>query len=101
FDDNQSLGARAEGSTTAVPIWMHYMTEALKGVPQERLERPEGLIDLRVSAQTGTLTSALDPEAIVETFMIDTLPREPRPGETIYAPTGEAGGMMSAGEPLF
>jgi len=89
FDDYQSLGAGAEGATTAVPIWMHYMKEALKNTPSARPPRPPGLIDLRISPRSGTLTSALNPEAITETFMVDHLPREPGPGEDSFGPAGE------------
>jgi hypothetical protein len=85
-------------------MWMHFMGEALKGVPSSRPPRPEeGLIDLRVSRYTGTLASPYDPEAIVETFMLEQLPREPRPGEGGFAPPGAEGveGGAGRGEPLF
>jgi penicillin-binding protein 1A len=104
YDDYRSLGARAEGSSTALPIWMHYMEEALKGTPSSRPPRPEeGLIDLRISPYTGKLAHASDPEAIVETFMLDALPEAPRPGEPGYLPPGAEdmpGGTGSTG-PLF
>jgi penicillin-binding protein 1A len=99
FDDSRSLGAGAEGSTTAVPIWMHFMTEALQGVPSSRLPRPPGLIDLRISPRTGTLSSSLNPEAISETFMLEHLPELPGPGEVTFGP--EAGTGAGRSEPIF
>jgi penicillin-binding protein 1A len=94
YDDYRSLGAGAEGATTALPIWMHYMREALKGVPSSRMPRPGGLVDLWISPTTGYLADPADPQAITETFMIDRLPSAPRPGEGGAAST-------SSGEPLF
>jgi penicillin-binding protein 1A len=104
YDDYRSLGARAEGSSTALPIWMHFMEEALKGTPSSRPRRPaEGLIDLRIDPYTGKLAHAADPEAIVETFMVNALPEAPRPGEPGYVPPGvevQPGTAAPAG-PLF
>jgi penicillin-binding protein 1A len=101
FDNDQSLGAGAEGSTTAVPIWMHFMEEALREVPSSRLPRPDGLVDLRVMPLTGVRAHPLDPEAMVETFMLSNLPPEPQPGEAGYMPAeaGATGPVRT--EPLF
>lgn len=97
-DDFKPLGAGAEGSTTAVPLWMYYMREALKGTPSSRPPRPSnGLVSLRISPYTGTLAVPGDPEAIVETFMVEHLPPV---GDGGYL-SGEDGGGASRGEPLF
>lgn len=76
FDQAKSLGESEEGGKTALPIWVHFMREALKGVPQKRRVMPDGLITLRISPETGMLASAENPDAIVETFMSDHLPSE-------------------------
>ena len=34
FDQERSLGETEEGGKTALPIWVHFMREALRGVPQ-------------------------------------------------------------------
>lgn len=100
-DDERSLGAREEGSSTAVPLWNHFMREALRGVPSNRLPRPSGLIDLRISPYTGTLADPQDPSAITETFMLQFPPRQPEPGEgSMFAPGGDSG-RSGSGEPLF
>ncbi|MET0279495.1 MAG: transglycosylase domain-containing protein [Steroidobacteraceae bacterium] len=93
FDNEQSLGANEEGSSTAVPLWNHFMREALRSVPSNRMERPSGLIDLRVSRYTGALADAGDPDAITETFMLQHQPRMPE--------AGEAQSNAGSGEPLF
>ena len=42
FDQERSLGESEEGARTALPIWIGYMREALKDVPQEKLPMPDG-----------------------------------------------------------
>ena len=104
YDDERSLGEREEGGTAAVPIWMYYMREALRGVPSSTMPRPGGLIDMKVNALTGTLTSPDDPEGVYETFMLENQPRMPEPGEPGYAsgnsdPNRPA--EKASAEPLF
>lgn len=103
FDSEQSLGRNEQGASTAVPIWMHYMREALRQVPPSTMPRPDGLIDVRVSAFSGTVVGPDDPEGIYETFMVEHQPRAPEPGEPGYASPGAAPGSAPAkgSEPLF
>ena len=74
FDQERPLGESEEGAKTALPIWIHFMREALKGVPQEKRPMPDGIVTLRVSPQTGALVSAENPDGISEIFMADHLP---------------------------
>lgn len=83
FDDQRSLGVSEEGSSTAVPLWIYFMREALKNLPSCRMERPDGLIDVMVNEDSGELTDASDPHAIPEIFIA-----EPRP-EDIESIAGE------------
>jgi penicillin-binding protein 1A len=103
FDDERSLGESEQGGTAAVPIWMHYMREALKGVPSSRMARPGGLIDLRISPLTGALANPTDPDAIYETFMVEHQPRGAEPGDPGYVPgtSGPGSSPEKGGEPLF
>jgi penicillin-binding protein 1A len=81
FDQERSLGESEEGGKTALPIWVQFMREALKGVPQKVRERPEGLVTLRISPDTGRLASDNEPDAVSETFIADRLPVGAAPGE--------------------
>jgi penicillin-binding protein 1A len=102
LDDDQSLGRGEEGGSTAVPIWMHFMREALRNIPSSRLERPGGLIELKVSPFTGAVADPLDPEAIYETFMLNSQPQLPdgqSSGAVPGTPGVPAGG--GGGEPIF
>jgi len=54
-DDNQSLGYREYGSRSALPIWIDYMTVALKDVPQAQSPIPSGMTRIVVSRESGRL----------------------------------------------
>jgi penicillin-binding protein 1A len=81
FDQERSLGEAEEGGKTALPIWIHYMREALRGVPEHRNEMPDGLVTLRITPDTGLLASGENPDAVLETFMADHLPSGGQFGE--------------------
>jgi penicillin-binding protein 1A len=85
FDQSRPLGEGEEGSRTAVPIWVDFMAEALKGVPDRPWYMPGGLMQVRVSPVTGELAGADDPDAIFETFMVDRLPA----GSTTGTPSAD------------
>jgi len=99
FDGMGTLGRGEEGAAVAVPVWMHFMREALRGVPSRSLDRPGGLIDLKVNRFTGTLADPLNPDAIYETFMLQHQPQMPAPGEG--SGTAAGGGAGGGADPLF
>ncbi len=76
FDQERSLGPGEEGSRTALPMWMYFMSEALANVPESRSTPPPGLVSMRISAETGFAARPGEPNAIFETFMAGHLPPE-------------------------
>jgi penicillin-binding protein 1A len=74
-DDNTPLGEREEGALTAVPIWVNYMREALRGVPETRRSAPEGIVEIKINGRTGGTRDA-DIEPVFEYFRVDKLPGE-------------------------
>ena len=52
-DQPKPLGANETGAVAALPIWISYMQKALKGSPDVPAEPPEGLVSLRINADTG------------------------------------------------
>ncbi len=44
FDQPRKLGSRETGGGLALPIWMSYMSTALRGVPEQSLRVPPGVI---------------------------------------------------------
>jgi penicillin-binding protein 1A len=77
FDQERSLGPGEEGSRTALPMWMYFMAEALRGVPEQGRTPPPGLVSMRISADTGFAARPGEPNAMFETFMAGHLPPEP------------------------
>jgi penicillin-binding protein 1A len=96
FDQERPLGEAEEGAHTALPIWIQFMGEALKGVPEQPRAMPEGLVTLRISPDTGTLVSAENPEGIPEMFMVSHLPAAEQAGTMVQGPEVQANG-----EPIF
>jgi penicillin-binding protein 1A len=99
YDQERPLGESEEGAKTALPIWIHFMREALRGVPERRRPMPEGLIQLRVSRDTGMLASAENRDSIPEIFMVDHLPTGSTPGEEGTSPASVEGSAQV--EPIF
>jgi penicillin-binding protein 1A len=100
FDQERPLGGSEEGSRTALPIWIHFMREALKGVPQEKRPMPDGIVTLRVSPESGALVSAENPNGIAEIFMADHLPAAGDQGSMVQSAEGGPAGQ-AGGEPIF
>ena len=99
FDQERPLGEGEEGSRTAVPIWINFMREALRGQPDRARPLPPGLVSLRISPRTGTLAGANDADAIYETFMEDHLP--PAANNANSPPGTGTQSVPGSGEPLF
>lgn len=85
FDNPHTLGRNETGASAALPVWMNYMATALKGVPEQPLTPPEGVVALRVNPDTGLRAGEGQP-GVVDFFYQEFLPPEP----------GSAGGQ--AGE---
>ena len=94
FDQERPLGESEEGARTALPIWISFMREALRGVSEERRAMPEGIVTLRISPQTGELVSDENPSGVTEIFMANHLPQN-EPG-TMQSAEGQ-----QTGEPIF
>lgn len=76
FDKPQPLGNYETGAKAALPMWVDYMREALKGVLEKPLERPEGLVSVRIDPETGLLAGAGSTDAIFETFRTEYVPKK-------------------------
>ncbi|MEZ5497816.1 MAG: penicillin-binding protein 1A [Steroidobacteraceae bacterium] len=101
YDQARPLGAGEEGSRTALPIWIEYMREALRNLPQHWPDMPGGLVRLRISPSTGAPASEDDPDAIVETFLEGHLPNGEQPVEGMPQSTVGSGNDGGSGEPIF
>jgi penicillin-binding protein 1A len=96
YDQERPLGEQEEGAKTALPIWIHFMREALKGVPEYHRSMPDGVVPLRISRETGALVSNENPDSMTELFESDHLPAASEAAATTPA-TGEGGQGTPAG----
>ncbi len=67
-DNFESLGYREYGGKAALPIWINYMREALKGVPLTDATPPTGIVTVSVNRSSGGLVPDGTPGALVEYF---------------------------------
>ncbi|MEL0028027.1 MAG: penicillin-binding transpeptidase domain-containing protein, partial [Perlucidibaca sp.] len=79
FDDPQSLGRVEYGGYAALPLWNQYMATALRGMPYSVPPTPAGLVTERINKNTGTATTADDPDGIDEMFPSELAPPPPAP----------------------
>tara|TARA_R110002072_G_scaffold162069_1_gene313803 strand:- start:12407 stop:14857 length:2451 start_codon:yes stop_codon:yes gene_type:complete len=75
FDKFKPLGSRETGASAALPMWIEYMRVALEGMPESIMERPEGLVNVRIDPETGQLAHASNPNAIFEVFRLEHAPQ--------------------------
>ena len=73
FDQERSLGNGEEGARTALPMWINFMREALDGMPLNAMERPPGIVDVRINPDTGLVASTRD-NSIFEKFRMNHVP---------------------------
>jgi penicillin-binding protein 1A len=73
FDQERPLGRYEEGGRTALPMWIYYMDEALDGVPEHSMQRPPGIVDVRINPETGLVTNDTR-NSVFEKFRIDEVP---------------------------
>lgn len=74
FDNPRPLGNSETGAGAALPMWIDYMREALRDKPEHTMAQPEGMVSVRIDAQTGQYTSADNPDAIFELFRVENAP---------------------------
>jgi penicillin-binding protein 1A len=73
YDQPRTLGKDETGGKAALPIWIHYMATALKGIPDEPYTIPDGVMTVKIDALTGTLVEE-DEEGIYEYFYQENPP---------------------------
>ena len=74
LDQPEPLGEREQGATVAVPIWIDFMREALRGEPENTMSRPDGIVDRLIDKNTGNPAMPGDQNAIFEYFRTENAP---------------------------
>lgn len=92
FDQPAPLGRGEYGSSTALPIWIDYMEEALEGLPDNPPAAPEGVVRVRIDPDTGLRAWPGQDNAINEYFRTEDVPTETArsPEQQMQAPPTEA-----------
>lgn len=76
FDDNQLLGQREYGGSAALPIWIDFMRDSLKGVETATRTRPPGMVSVKINRLTGLPSRADDSQNVFESFLEEYIPEQ-------------------------
>ncbi len=76
FDQPVSLGSREYGASAALPIWMDFMTVALKNTPPAHMRQPEGIVTARIDMETGKIVQPGTPNSMFEIYRKENVPAE-------------------------
>jgi len=68
YDDDLPLGPGEEGSRTALPIWIEFMRIALRGVPENQMPMPRGIVSVLIDRETGCPARAGQGNTMFEFF---------------------------------
>ena len=74
FDQPRTLGSNETGAVAALPIWMSFMGKVLKGVPEQPLVPPDGVLVAHINPETG-FREPDDRSGIVEYFYSEFPPK--------------------------
>jgi penicillin-binding protein 1A len=75
YDRPEPLGRNETGGAATLPIWIQYMATALKGLPQENLPMPDGVMTVKIDPTTGVS----DEGGIPEYFYFESPPPSVEP----------------------
>jgi penicillin-binding protein 1A len=90
YDQPRPMGGSETGSVAALPMWMHYMGEVLRDVPDQGYSMPTGIAVIRVDPLAGTPVEP-DAEGMAEFFY-----EEFTPGTELPSGLVPEGGMPPA-----
>ena len=74
FDQLRPLGNKETASRAALPVWIDFMKVALAGKPERQLPRPDGLITMKINAETGQAATDTDTNTVFEIFRKEKAP---------------------------
>ncbi len=82
FDQLKPLGNKETAARAALPVWIDFMKTALKGKPEKQLPRPEGLVTVKINAETGKAATDEDINTTFEIFRVENVPSVQNTGST-------------------
>jgi len=76
FDERRPLGRSETGGRAALPIWIDYMGAVLEDRPRRDFSTPDGVVFVRVDAETGLLAGPESEDPYFQAFAAGTEPTE-------------------------
>jgi penicillin-binding protein 1A len=76
FDNQRSMGNRETGGRAALPMWIEFMRKALEGRPENLQEQPEGMVTIRIDAESGERADLSTRKSLFEVFRVENAPPE-------------------------
>ena len=68
FDNQKPLGKNETGAVAASPIWLNFMQGVVEGTPVKTFSIPEGIVFMRVDAETGKPVTPMTKKITFECF---------------------------------
>jgi penicillin-binding protein 1A len=97
FDQHKSLGNKETAARAALPVWIDYMKVALAGKPERQLVRPDGLVTMKINAETGLAATDADTNTVFEIFRKEKAPAPaPDQGDAVSVETPAGGDDATA-----
>jgi penicillin-binding protein 1A len=92
YDDDLPLAPGEEGSRTALPIWVEFSRIALRGVPENQMPMPDGIVSVLIDRESGCPARAGQRNVIFEVFREGHVP-ECEATEEMLDPFNNASGI--------
>jgi len=90
FDNQRKMGRRETGGRAALPMWIEFMKVALDGRPENLQEQPQGLVTIRIDAETGDRADLETRKSLFEVFREENAPKE----QVVKSTGGDSGGIV-------
>jgi penicillin-binding protein 1A len=74
FDQLKPLGSHETAAAAALPVWIDFMGQALAGTPEKFMQQPDGLVTMKINADTGRPAKATDTNTVFEIFRKENVP---------------------------
>lgn len=74
YDEPRNM--REYSANTALPMWIYFMEQALKEIPERELPQPDGLVTVKIDPNTGKLAREWQQNSVYEVFTKSSVPRE-------------------------
>lgn len=89
-NDNSPMGAKADGSVVAAPIWREFISQALAVRPKKDFARPKEIVELRADRNTGSPLSKEARIGKLDLFASYNMPKPKNAPATQKAPAKKA-----------